>query len=329
MKEKRVRLAGTEVAIRMDDRQAERITRTWPYRRAVGPALRRLGLAGNGRHAAPAIPVYLARPVAFPDATPEQRAIVERIKDHGWYHTIELGHGVRTPGLFDHGPALAHFPLPASLAGKRCLDVATLDGYWAFEMERRGAAEVLALDIATWTDLDVPPQVRAGLVHDGKAGPTGRGFAIAAELLGSRVQRRICNVYDLTPERFGTFDFVFCSDLLIHLGSPIRAMQNVFSVTRGEAVFVEAYLPELEATGLASLAQLRGAMEDIRWWDFSRDFLDKAVRLAGFTEVEFCDPVDVRLRGAEHSPSPRAIIRARPGPARQAEAASAVTGSTR
>src|ERR1700730_10047735 len=62
------------------------------------------------------------------------------IHDVDWYHTLDLGNGVVTPGFVDHREQVAQHQFPASLAGKRCLDVATFDGFWAFEMEKRGAA---------------------------------------------------------------------------------------------------------------------------------------------------------------------------------------------
>ena len=36
------------------------------------------------------------------------RAEVER---YPWYHTLDLGNGVRTPGMFDHAPVLDRYPL--------------------------------------------------------------------------------------------------------------------------------------------------------------------------------------------------------------------------
>src|SRR4051812_28824140 len=62
-------------------------------------------------------------------------------------HTMELAPGVVTPGWFDTRGVVPLLPLPGSLQGSRCLDIATFDGFWAFELERRGAAEVLAIDI--------------------------------------------------------------------------------------------------------------------------------------------------------------------------------------
>ena len=73
--------------------------------------------------------------------------LATEVEKYPWYHTLELGNGVVTKGMFDHRPVLSRYPIPADLTGKRCLDVATMDGYWAFEMERRGAASVTALDL--------------------------------------------------------------------------------------------------------------------------------------------------------------------------------------
>src|SRR3954469_4520785 len=85
------------------------------------------------------------------------QAEVER---YPWYHTLELGNGVVTKGMFDHRPHMKHYPIPADLTGKRCLDGATMDGYWAFEMERRGAASVTALDLEDPEALDWPAALR-------------------------------------------------------------------------------------------------------------------------------------------------------------------------
>nr|MBA2506600.1 methyltransferase type 11 [Thermoleophilaceae bacterium] len=62
-----------------------------------------------------------------------------------WYHSIEVAPGVVTPGQVDLR-GTAEKLLPPSLASTRALDVGTFDGFWAFEMERRGA-EVVAIDV--------------------------------------------------------------------------------------------------------------------------------------------------------------------------------------
>ena len=82
-----------------------------------------------------------------------------------WYHTIELPGGAFTPGFYDHRPLVPRLPIPASLEGKRCLDIAGSDGFFAFEMWRRGAAEVISIDLEDparqeWQGLGVQPPLR-------------------------------------------------------------------------------------------------------------------------------------------------------------------------
>src|SRR5207244_1994191 len=88
----------------------------------------------------------------------------EEIDALQWYHTLELAPGVLTPGWFDLRDLARDIPWP-DLTGKRCLDVGTFDGFWAFEMERRGAAEVVAIDVLDplrWDwPLGSPPNVIA------------------------------------------------------------------------------------------------------------------------------------------------------------------------
>ena len=74
-------------------------------------------------------------------------ALADRVAARDWYHTLELAPGVVTPGWFDLRDMPDKVGLPASLAAQRCLDVGTFDGFWAFAMERRGAAEVVAADV--------------------------------------------------------------------------------------------------------------------------------------------------------------------------------------
>jgi len=66
-----------------------------------------------------------------------------------WFHTMDLGQGVRTTGVYDPSRTLPRLALPARLDGMRVLDVGAWDGYYSFEMERRGAT-VLATDRFAW-----------------------------------------------------------------------------------------------------------------------------------------------------------------------------------
>src|SRR2546421_356283 len=79
--------------------------------------------------------------------TSPREALAARIASVPWYQRVPLPHGLVTPGNFDTLRELDQLPFPSSLDGKRCLDVATANGFWAFEMERRGAGEVVAIDL--------------------------------------------------------------------------------------------------------------------------------------------------------------------------------------
>ena len=61
------------------------------------------------------------------------------MKQLDWWHTIQLPDGTVTPGWWDLRATAAGMPWPSDLPGMRCLDVGTMDGFWAFEMERRGS----------------------------------------------------------------------------------------------------------------------------------------------------------------------------------------------
>src|SRR5438552_2650983 len=55
--------------------------------------------------------------------------------------------GIVTPGWFDLRDLPPKLPFPSSMTAMRCLDIGTFEGFWALEMERRGAEEVIAIDI--------------------------------------------------------------------------------------------------------------------------------------------------------------------------------------
>ena len=161
----------------------------------------------------------------------------ERVGARSWYHTIELAPGVTTPGWFDLRPFMDAYGLPERLDGKRALDVGTWDGFWAFEMERRGA-EVVALDLDDERDLDYPPRRRP---REFPEEPRGAGFHIAKEALDSNVERVDLSIYDATPEEIGTFDLVFCGSVLIHLRDQLLALERIAGVCTGTFVSAEEY----------------------------------------------------------------------------------------
>jgi tRNA (mo5U34)-methyltransferase len=220
-----------------------------------------------------------------------------------WYHTMELAPGVVTPGWFDTREVVGRLPMPASLDGRRCLDVATFDGFWAFELERRGAREVVAIDILDPYAWDWPansPQEVVDALERRKDG--GRGFEIAREALGSRVQRLELSVYDLSPEKVGEFDFVYVGSLLLHLRDPVGALTAVRAVCREQLLLVDNIDPFFSlAFRRTPVASLDGVGRPW-WWRLNLAALVRTAEAAGFELVG--EPLRLRMPAGPGQPVP-------------------------
>lgn len=154
--------------------------------------------------------------------TAETQKLIARLQTDGWYHSIELPNGVVTPGLqtIDQLRLRARqFPIPEDLRGQRVLDIGAWDGWFSFEMERRGAT-VVAVDA-----------VRS------------EKFLYAREMLGSKVEYRVSDVYDLRSQELGVFDIVLFLGVLYHLKNPVLALERVCALSR-DLVCVESFVTD-------------------------------------------------------------------------------------
>jgi tRNA (mo5U34)-methyltransferase len=223
-----------------------------------------------------------------------------------WYHTIEVAPGVVTPGWFDLRPVVDHLPWP-DLRGKRCLDVATYDGFLAFEMERRGAAEVVATDIVSHEGWDWLPRERAsGLAYlEQEAGTKGRGFELAAEMLGSSVKRHFVSVYELDPDRIGRFDVVVCGSLMLHLRDPFRALAAIRGVCNG--VFLSAEQIDVPSSILPNAKPVfRLEAENGQWLVPNVGGHHRMLEVAGFDVLRTVRPYAIPS-GVAHPSPPRSL----------------------
>ena len=277
--------------------RAERLTSNWLYRNLLRPLLDHMfNLSMRMGNRAALGDTYL--PNGMED-TPAAHALWECVASHEWYHSIELPHGVVTPGGFDHRSILPKYGIPDDLSGLRALDVGTLDGFWAFEFERRGAMEVVAIDIEHWSDLDLSKVVIDQFKGSGLDRETGLCFDIAKEALDSKVMREVLSVYDLSPEKVGTFDLVFVGDLLLHLQNPILALERVHSVTKSYAIIADVFDPKIDKTGEKYLARCMGGWKYCVWWQPSRSCLTQMLKAAGFMQVREVSAFTLAKRGEE------------------------------
>ena len=208
--------------------------------------------------------------------------LLERARRQLWYHTLELP-GCTTSGLFDLRDAVHHYGLPASLAGKRVLDVGTWDGFWAFELERRGAAEVIAIDLDHERDLDWPLRGRNSNLDLVR----GAGFVLAKELLDSRVDRVVRSIYHATPDDLGTFDLVLCGSVLMHLRDQLLALERIAGLIKpgGMLISAEEYDWMSDAVPFP-IARFRGNRPGGVFWLPSRKAWKEMIWFAGFDRVK-------------------------------------------
>lgn len=215
-----------------------------------------------------------------------------------WYHTLELPGGVVTHGFFDHRPVLDRYGFPDSLAGTRALDVGTFDGYFSFEMERRGA-EVVALDVPDVEALDWP--VPSRIAGTTRFQPQHRNFDVAREALGSTVQRHFQSAYAVTPDEIGTFGRVFIGSVLIHLRDPVGALMNLYGMVEPGGVI---HISEEVHRGLDLLgrrrpyAKFQAISPHLTWWIGNRACWEHMLLAAGFVDVHHGATFVIPFNGA-------------------------------
>jgi len=89
------------------------------------------------------------------------------------------------------------------------------------QREKRGAAEVHATDHFCWS---------------GAGWGTKAGFDFVHNKTSSRVRSTDIDVFDLSPDRIGTFDVVLFLGVLYHLTNPYGGLELVYRLTKEVAV---------------------------------------------------------------------------------------------
>ncbi|MHC4991305.1 MAG: class I SAM-dependent methyltransferase [Planctomycetota bacterium] len=196
------------------------------------------------------------------------RAEVARLD---WWHRIDLGQGLVTPGRDDSVAKLSRIGMPTDLQGLRVLDVGAWDGFFSFEAERRGAT-VVAIDTPAWT-------------MNG-----GRGkdcFDLAHRILRSGVESRVLDVMELSPDELGTFDLVLCLGVLYHVRDPLGALERLASVTTNQLI-LETHVDAL-GFGRPAMVFYPGSElneDSSNWWGPNERALRTMLRDVGFDRVE-------------------------------------------
>ena len=209
----------------------------------------------------------------------DRRELREAVDAIRWYHRIDLGGGVVTPGLESAADRLALLGLPDDLSGLRVLDVGAWDGAFSFECERRGAARVVAADWFAW---------------HGDNWSTKAGFELARRTLGSEVSDVDVDVMDLSPEAVGgTYDVVLFLGVLYHLRHPLLALERVASVVApGGTLILETHVDLAGLRRPAMAFYPRGTLrgDPTNWWGPNIPAVVEMLRAVGFDETDVRHP---------------------------------------
>ena len=196
----------------------------------------------------------------------------------GWWHSFQMPDGSLIQGvnsLESLRRRIGQFPVAQDLRGKRVLDIGTWDGWFAFEMERRGA-DVVAIDC--WEN---------PLFHEMHA------------RLESRVEYHQLDMFDLTPERIGRFDIVLFMGVLYHLKHPLLALERVCALTTDLAcvdsfILRHEHRPDLPAgrpvMEFYETKQMGGQTDN--WVGPNLECLLAFCRTAGFARVELRNVIE-------------------------------------
>lgn len=231
------------------------------------------------------------------------------LKDYYWYHTVDLGNGLITPGTYDYREVLDVFQFPKDMKGMSVLDVGSATGFFAFEFERRGA-NVTSLELPSIEDLDSFPgrtfeQTTRNIDNVLKVLETYSAdqlarlksktetewyellmdgpFRFCHQTLNSTVKRHYSRLYDLTSD-LGTFDLVFMGDVLCHTINPLLALSKVVPLCRGTLIIAQDTGSYQDAPVFHYVGGDQ-AEDTIAWWVPNNLALQQILKKMGFSEV--------------------------------------------
>lgn len=239
-------------------------------------------------------------------ASRRERKISDVGTVRSWWHSVDIGDGVVTPGHKTSQLITREWDdldLPP-LAGKSVLDIGAWDGYFSFAAERHGATRVVAVDDFVWAvRWDRLHDVHSTLSDTGHARtrlreqmdlwdyenlPGKAGFDLCHRHLSSNVEAIVANYMDLDPLTVGTFDVVMYLGVLYHEPNPLASLEKVRTLTRGVAVVETSalFVPGCEGRALAEFYpsdELNG--DATNWWSPNAAAACGMAHAAGFSRT--------------------------------------------
>jgi len=251
------------------------------------------------------MPDYSAQKQAYERRRADWDAFVKQtgrdeLNNFQWYHVVDLGNGIFTPGDFDYRCCLDEYHFPQDMRGMKVLDVGSATGFFAFEFERRGA-QVVSVELPSFDQWDISnsdkPRIMGELMSGHNAKTVEEGsyrhlhgpFNFCAEMRGSKVRRVYSTVYDLSPEVVGEtgFDMVFIGDVLLHLFSPLKALDTLAPLCKSTLVISTFFFDSFENAPYLYFAGNESRDGDSRtWWTFNNRAMADMLHRVGFKNMQ-------------------------------------------
>jgi len=209
-----------------------------------------------------------------------------------FYQAIELPGIGLIEGSWDHRHTADDYLGQLEYQGRRVLDVGPANGFFTFEMERRGA-EVTALDLGTQGEWDSVPHsfldvnsVRANLQENVRR--VENAFWFAHQRLQSNAKLVHGSVYD-TPALVQPVETALMGNVLQHVRDPFRAIEQVAKVVADTIVISEAVWHDDEAFLTAEAMWLIPRADTPycthSWWQVSPAMVTAILRILGFPQI--------------------------------------------
>ena len=148
------------------------------------------------------------------------------MKKINWVHKIPLRNNFVTPGEWDN----LLEDIDIDFRNKRVLDVGCLDGQYTFYAEKKGAREVVSIDLIE------KKKVKGSYPQSAY---TSEGYLYAHKKLKSRAKYIFpFSIYDVTKEQFGEFDIVLFLGVLYHLAHPLYAFEVINRILKKNGTLV-------------------------------------------------------------------------------------------
>jgi tRNA (mo5U34)-methyltransferase len=199
----------------------------------------------------------------------------------GWFHSFDFGNGLVAEGMATL-PSLSQrvssLGLDMDIAGRTFLDIASWDGFYAFEAERRGASRVLATDKFCW---------------GGPGWGKKDGFLLAREILRSKVEDKDVDVNEISPTTVGEWDIVLFSGIFYHMRDPIQAITAAASVCRDRFIVeTHIYNDDIAAPVMQYVPRTKGINANSNYWRPNSALIIQVLKDLDFSQIENTVKID-------------------------------------